>query len=276
MINSENLPLNVKLLRDSFINKVQKHFSTSDFIFEEVEHKYTLKGKELISATSFIKKFYVEFDTQGQALKYAIKNNLNVDDVLADWKAKGEYARILGSNVHKWLEDYWAGLNPSIPEDPDVASRCKDYLRFHQHNLMAFVPVVQELRVFSEKYGISGMMDSIFLVEKSDGEWVFQIWDWKTNKDGKFTTDSDFNFNKFLLKPFSHMKENEHNKYSLQVSLYKLLLREVGIEVDECYLCHLPPSGNVKVHHAKDLTGQLKNYLENRNTDITSIPTNLF
>ena len=274
MLNIKNIPPELARKRQEFINKVKLAFDTSDFIFEEVEHKYTLRGKVLLSATTFVKKFYVEFNTKEEAKKYALKHSLNEQDVLNDWEQKGLYARVLGTQVHKWLEDYWADLDPSIPEDPDVASRVKDYIRFHQHHLVKFIPVLQELRVFSEKYGLSGMMDSIFLVEKSDGEWVFQIWDWKTNKDGKFTTDDDFTFGKYLLKPFSKLKNNEHNKYSIQVSLYKLLLREVGIEIDECYLCHLPPSGNVKVHKAKDFTDIIYNYLNNN--DITSIPENLF
>lgn len=277
MYKLEEIPQSAIVLKNKILKALKDNFSTKDFIFEEVEHKYTLEGKVLTSATTFIKKFYKEYDTVNEAIKYALKHGLIYEEVLKEWEAKGLYARILGTNVHKWIEDFWNGLNPAIPDHPDEAIRVNAYLEFHYKHFKRFIQIAQEVRVFSRKYGISGTIDALFLVEIEDGIWVLQIWDWKTNKDGKFTTDSDFNFGKYLLHPFKNLKENEHNKYSLQMALYKILLNDVGIEVDNCYLCHIPPSGNIKVHMAKDLSVILKKYLNNELTDITkTIPTDLF
>lgn len=248
-------------LKLDFTKKIEDAFGTKDFVFEEVEHKYTLKGVELVSATTFIKRFSEQFDKEDKAMKFAGKHGLVYEQVLEDWEEKGRIGRELGTNVHKFLEDFW-GQNDHVPHaDPAVQDRIKDYLRFHEHNMMDKIPVLQECRVFHKEWGICGTFDNIFLVKNMLDEYEFQIWDWKTNKDEKFTTDADFNYNKFLYKPFTHLKDNEHNKYSIQVSLYKLILAEFGIKIGKCFLCHIPPSGNVKIHEVKDLTKELKYYL---------------
>lgn len=248
-------------LRSEFIDEFNRNFARKDFIFEEVAHTYHLAGNPLTSATTFIKRFYEQFDAENKSISYAAKHGLDVEEVRKNWKEAGDVAKVLGSKVHKFIEDFWNGQLIK-PEDPDVRFRAKEYLRFHQKNMMDKVQVLQECRVFHEKWGVCGTIDSIFLVQNMLGEYEFQIWDWKTNKDEKFTTDESFAWN-MMYHPFSNLKKNSVNEYSLQLSLYKLILQEYGMKIGRCFLCHIPPSGNVKVHEAKDLTKQLRQYFVN-------------
>jgi hypothetical protein len=86
-----------------------------------------------------------------------------------------------------------------------------------------------------------------------------EIWDYKTNKSIK--TDSDYSFNR-LLTPFENQWENELNKYSLQLNLYKLMLASRGIKVDgQCVLLHIPPdSESPKIMKCKDYIPQLEEH----------------
>ncbi len=62
------------------------------------------------------------------------------------------------------------------------------------------------------------------------------IIDYKTNK--KFTTDKDLVYKEYLLHPFNKYYKTHLNEYSIQVSMYALILREWGIDVggDICYI----------------------------------------
>lgn len=107
-----------------------------------------------------------------------------------------------------------------------------------------------------KKYNLAGTIDKLFLY---DGKLI--IGDWKTNKEIK--TDNDWCFNK-LLSPFDNIKENELNKYSLQLSIYAILLEEVGLEVSDFFICHIPPNDlECEVYKCKDFRAEIRNYLSN-------------
>lgn len=80
------------------------------------------------------------------------------------------------------------------------------------------------------------------------------------NTNQKIKTDKDFCFGK-LLSPFQNYKDNEINKYSLQISLYRLILEEAGIDTDYGFICHLPQEGDAKIYKLKDFRAELRTYL---------------
>jgi hypothetical protein len=67
-----------------------------------------------------------------------------------------------------------------------------------------------------------------------------------------------------LLFPFESYKENEINKYSLQMSLYALILEEADIHVDYSFICHIPSEGESQIYKLKDFRGELKTYLNHQ------------
>ena len=115
-------------------------------------------------------------------------------------------------------------------------------------------PVAQELRIWSLKYKLAGTIDTLFWYKDK-----LIIGDWKTNK--KFTFDTDFCYDN-LITPFDNMFDNTHNRYSIQVSLYKLILREHGIETGPSFICWIPPNEeDAQFIPAKDYSNILYEYL---------------
>ena len=106
-------------------------------------------------------------------------------------------------------------------------------------------------------------MDDLGYVKLSDG---LIVGDWKTNET--FKTDADFKgrYNK-MLYPFEDLWQNELNTYSIQVSLYRLLLEEAGIETKEGFICWIGPE-ETKLFKALDLRDRLKEYLNKNNLSI--------
>lgn len=77
----------------------------------------------------------------------------------------------------------------------------------------------------------------------------------------KFLTDeSDRGRHEKLLYPFQNYYKNHLNEYSIQVSLYKLILREIGIDVKSCYLLYLGPEKEAQIYKAHDFSSILDNY----------------
>lgn len=232
-----------------------KFFHDNKFIFDPVPHIYTYDKKILTSVTTKIGEFYKPFDTEAHAARIALRDGTTPELIKEQWKGISNKGLDIGSHTHNWLEAFWRGEALPIIEHEEVLKRIEDYMVFHNKYLYKFRPVAFECRLFNLKWGLSGTLDCLF---EMDG--LLYIGDWKTNK--KFRTDTDMAWSK-LLKPFGDLKDNELNRYSIQVSFYRIMLEEVGINVHDAFLCHIP-SGNkeIKIHMAKDLRQRLRRYLD--------------
>jgi hypothetical protein len=102
------------------------------------------------------------------------------------------------------------------------------------------------------------MIDSIFLFKGK-----IYILDWKTNK--LFTTDENLKFKEKMLPPFENYFKTHLNEYSIQISMYALILEEWGFEIGGGYLVHIGPNDDVaKIHKIIDMKEILKGFLEKR------------
>ncbi len=102
------------------------------------------------------------------------------------------------------------------------------------------------------------MIDSLFLYKGK-----IYILDWKTNK--QFTND-DHPKGRYekLLEPFDQYWANHHNEYSIQLSLYALILEEWGFEVGGAYLVHIGPGDEEsQLYKIIDMRNELKLALDN-------------
>lgn len=235
------------------IKEKLKVFDDKNFSFDPIPHKYYHGDTELISVTTFLKNFCKEFDSDYWSRRKAKEFGMTQEQVLAMWQAKTDIACEHGNTVHNYIEDYFMGNNPKIPDSPDARHCCEKFVDYCKSKMMELQPVVMEQRVFDLEWGISGTIDSLFI-----GRGKLWLGDWKTN--GKFRHDSDYNYNQMLLKPFGDLKDNEFNKYSIQVSLYRILLEKQGIDTEAAFICHIPREGDIKVYKALDLRERLRNY----------------
>ena len=197
--------------------------------FDEPHKYFNQKGEEYVSATTFIKKFKKEFQTQVMAEQYAAKRGLDVNDVLHDWDMKRDISTVKGTAVHNMAENWWN--NKSFPYDASVAikmfghdiikekyDKCELlFKKFWADASENLIPVKMELVVGDDEYGIAGMVDCLFWNKKSE---MLEIWDYKTNKEIKTSN----NYGNKMLHPISHLDECELNTYSLQLGLYKHII----------------------------------------------------
>lgn len=230
-----------------------KIFKRPDFIFEEERHIYTLKGKRLQSVTGWIGNFAKPFDTVKWSEKKAVEKGVSVEEILESWKILNDDSLYLGHLVHKYIEDFLAGLNPTIPDDELQSKRIKAWLEFYDQKLSKMTLLAQEIRIWSEKYQLAGTIDALFWYKNQ-----IVVGDWKTNK--KFTTDTDHAWNN-LLYPFEKYAENKLNFYSLQTSTYQAILKENGIIAPHAFICWISPNATVEMHTAKNFTKDIDNYL---------------
>lgn len=244
-----------------------KIFQDKSFFFDEKSHTYTYDGTKFDSVTTFIKRFKLPFDRSYWSQKKADELGVDVESILEEWQQKANISTRLGTRVHKYIEDFWSNKNPEKPEEgTEERIRVEKFLEIYEKRLKVLVPLKSELKIFSKKWRLAGTIDQSFLLwEESKQKPIFIIGDWKTNGDFRHDDHPKGKYKK-LLRPFAHLWENHHNEYSIQISLYRLMLEEeIGIETDSGFLCHIGPDDAPKIYPAKDLRIPLKAYLdENR------------
>lgn len=234
-------------------------FDDPNFIFDPVKHKYTYHGEEFISVTKFIQRFHKPFESDYWSKKKADEAGVPQDWILNEWKKLNDYANDVGTQTHNWIEDYFNGIWKPLPDNLDVINRINKFNIIFAKQLHKLEPLKFELRVFSKKWKIAGMIDSLFIYKGK----IFII-DWKTNKD--FTTD-DHKKGKWekLLYPFDEHWKNHLSEYSIQLSLYALILEEWGFEIGGAYLVHIGPDDEeAKMYKVKDMRENLKLYLNKK------------
>jgi ATP-dependent exoDNAse (exonuclease V) beta subunit len=100
------------------------------------------------------------------------------------------------------------------------------------------------------------MIDALFLY----GGKIY-ILDWKTNK--KFETDETCRYKERLLAPFGKYLKSHLSEYSLQISLYALILEEYGFEIAGGYLVHIGPGDEpAKLYKTIDMRTELLEFLD--------------
>jgi ATP-dependent exoDNAse (exonuclease V) beta subunit len=225
-------------------------FKNDEFKFFEAEHEYKYKGKKFESVTTFISQFHEKFDSDYWSQIKAEERGITQQEILAEWKAKADRSCDLGTMVHEYAEYKCAGKEPKEVTDEEVKKRIISLEEIFETKLKKFIPVAQEIKVFSPKLKLAGTIDGLFEYKQK-----LVVGDYKTNE--KFTTDSDKCYKK-LNPPFQNRWENKLNEYSIQVSMYRLILEEWGIETEAAFLIHIPPVGKSNFHIAHDFRNELK------------------
>jgi hypothetical protein len=215
-------------------------------------HKYVDDdGGVYTSVTTFIKKYKPEFDADMISRREAVKRLglgaaleaivMEQYRVLLSWKIKGTLASERGTRIHELEETRLKGGNFVL--GGNVFPYSESLIVGH---------AVPELIVYDRQLLLSGMVDLI--VYDDNG---LTIIDYKTNESIKTS-------NKWqrLLGAFSDLDDCEYEIYSLQLSLYKLLLeRQYGVPVKGMMLYHLNGSTVNSLINTKDYSLRLKELL---------------
>jgi len=231
-------------------------FEDINFEFDPKLHRYTYEGEPFISVTRFIQQFHKPFEQDYWSKKKAEEAGVPQDWILAEWKKLNDYANEVGTDTHQWIEDYFNQIWKPLPLNPDVLHRINKFNHIYAKHLYKLEPLKFEVRVFSKKWKIAGMIDSLFVYRGK-----IYILDWKTNKD--FTDDSHKKgtYEK-LLAPFQDYYKNHLNEYSIQLSMYALILEEWGFQIGGAYIVHIGPGDeDAQLYKVVDMRENLKLFL---------------
>jgi len=236
-----------------FVLDKLKIYDDIGFKFDPIKHKYTYEGHHFISVTQFISRFHKKFDSDFWSKKKAEERGVDQQEVLNEWQALNDRANFIGTSTHNWIENYFNRIYQELPSDIDVIDRINKFNKIYGSHLHKLGPIKFEQRIFSKKWKIAGMIDSLFLYKDK-----LVILDWKTNK--KLTTKSDYN--EKLLDPFTEFDKCHLTEYSIQISMYAMILKEIGLDVKVGYLVYIGPNDDAQVHKCHDFTQMIEEYLE--------------
>jgi ATP-dependent exoDNAse (exonuclease V) beta subunit len=238
-----------------FLLEKLEEFNDSDFIFDPIKHRYTYLGEEFTSVTRFIQQFHKPFEQQYWSQRKAEEAGVPQEWILNEWKKLNYYANEVGTEKHNCIEDYFNKNWRELPTNLDVINRINKFNIIYAKQLHKLEPLKFEVRIFSKKWKIAGMVDALFLYRGR-----IYIIDYKTNKN--FTTDENTRYPEKLLVPFSEFNKNHLNEYSIQISLYALILKEWGFDVAGGYLVYIGPGEEpAKMYKCVNMVDILHNYL---------------
>lgn len=268
------------MTRDEMLKVLQNSFK--DFKFYEDGHYYTYKDKPVgISVTRFIAEYENEFDQWGVAQKVALKENRSVEDILAEWKYKADFACAKGTTCHEYAQSLWSGeeynelmFDGSIEFLKSVnliQTQAKQFKKDYQDHLEH---LQDELVVGSEEYDIASAIDHLFY-NKLNGSLV--LVDYKTNSTLKGYNDTVYQrrYTKKMKVPLQHLDDDALHHYHIQLSIYKFLIEKYTcLKVDEMFIVYMSENiENYEIIEIPYLKDEVEKILENRRVkDMKSVP----
>ena len=213
-------------------------FKNIKFIADD--HTYLINDRVAQSVTTILKKYVKPFDRDYWANIKARQAGVEAEEILDKWEFAAKSSRIKGSLVHEYIEYSLTKQQFTYPEDSILEVFGYDPIQTPFNQIIPVVekflsdindkmfPVVSEFIIGDAESLICGTIDQLFYNKKSG---KLEIWDWKTNKEIKL--ESRY----FHLAPLQHIPDTELDHYSLQLSLYKLILeRNTGIALGNSYI----------------------------------------
>jgi len=200
----------------------------NNIVFDDSDHSYRIDGNKCISVTQAISSFKKPFNTELIAGRYAKKHGLNTQDVIDNWDAIRIESTDRGSELHKYAEMKFSS-KLYIP-DKNSKPLCDMLDVFYNDVKDRLIPIKIEFFVGDKEFFVCGMLDKLFYNTTAK---ALQIWDYKTNKE--ISRNSKYN-NRFI-GDLSHIEECEFYTYSLQLSIYKLIIeRNTNLKLGNSYI----------------------------------------
>lgn len=258
----------LKILKDSF----------KDFKFYEDGHYYTYKDKPVgVSVTRFIAEYENEFNQQEMAERVAQKENRPVDDILAKWKYKADFACAKGTTCHEYAQSLWS--DETWFEKPfdftqeyrnavnKINLQANNFKKDYQDHLEH---LQDELVVGSAEYDIASAIDHLFYNKITGG---LVLVDYKTN-----SYLSGYNkkaYSKKMKVPLQHLNDDSLHHYYIQLSIYRFLIEKyTGLQVEEMFIVYMSENiENYEIIEIPYLKNEVEKILENRRvSNMNSVP----
>lgn len=233
----------------------------SDIVVDPVNHGYKIGDKNLVSVTTILKSITPEFDKHSVSLRMAERSGVSQAEILRQWEEKGSYSRDKGTRLHQYIEDVMANkidpilsrVNERLPE-MDAFDQAWTLLRSELDAKM----VKQEFVVGDADFGVAGRVDNLMSVlPRGSDVRRSHVFDWKS---GKLDVDNNY---ENLLPPFDNYSNCKFNLYSIQLSLYRLIIErnKPSIDLSDGYILHLRDNGSYQLHRARDFRTEIAEWL---------------
>lgn len=192
--------------------------------FDPVGHRYSYKGKPLMGATTFLKKFVKEFDSRAIAQTCEKSWGIPAAEIESLWEGNKNLATDFGSVVHKALEHYFeskdAGFDDdkAMPKHPILKGIITSFLEASTKDKGK---IMSEVFVTDIKNDRCGQIDRLLVLDEKKK--ICRIQDYKVNVGSEEVS----NKNK-LLAPYDKLPANKLSKYQLQLNYYAQILESAG------------------------------------------------
>ncbi len=232
-----------------------------DIVFDEASHTYSLYGQSLTGVTRMLSRLKPPFDAPAVAACIAERDGRAVADVLAEWEQQRQAAMARGIRVHHYIAakirsagDISPGLpaadqHQTLPRLPEMDA----FDRWWAERTMSYSDRIVEWVVGDAGLGVAGTVDTMLRDEQTADTVIF---DWKTGH--KFTTETPW---ENLHLPFEDLPHCDLSVYSLQISLYRLIIDRNRAGVKAAYILHLAADGQATMYAALDLRERLTAWL---------------
>ena len=263
--------------------EARRHILTtfSDLEFYDEGHRYLLRGRQLPSVSNIAHRFIREpFDELRQAVRYAERHGGTPDYWIQQWRQNSFRATSLGTKTHAYGESL-GYLRAGLPEricPSMLAQYMPEYkflaplhpkeeavLKFMNEMPCSMHLVLNEARVYSGKNAcqeknlkeqIAGTFDMLYFCDGSDGQPEgFVILDYKTNAN--LANEYNRKWGRVLREPFADLTEEDLSLYTIQLSLYALMLQDIGIPIVSRRIVWLK-DGEYQVIPVQDLSDKLR------------------
>lgn len=273
-------PVEVTTAREKIIKEFE------DLEFYEDGHIYLLHGKQLDSVSQIGHRFIREpFDEDVQAVRYAEKHGETPEYWLHKWHCNSFRATTLGTKTHEFGESL-AYLRAGFPDmiRPSVLKQYDKDLNYlapihpKEEAVVKFLDalpdcyhlVLNETKVYSGKNPIAernlkeqicGTFDMLYYYDGQGNpdKAGFIILDYKTNRC--LVNETNALYGKYLLEPFNDLVEQDLSLYTIQLSLYALMLEDIGIKVLDRKLIWLKDNGDFEKVSVPDVSEKLRQTL---------------
>ena len=242
-----------------------------DLEFYEDGHIYLLNGQSLNSVSGIGHRFIREpFDEQKQAERYALRHGQTADYWIMQWKQNSFRATTLGTKTHEFGDSIKPQYMPAYNYLAPIHPKEEAIVQFMQDMPASMHLVLNETKVYSGKNPrkernlqelICGTFDMLYYYDGDGDESKagFMVLDYKTNN----SLYSEYNqrYHKTLLPPFDNMIEEDLSLYTIQLSLYALMLEDIGIPVIDRRIVWLNNDGQYQLISVNDVSESLRQCL---------------
>lgn len=258
----------------------------ADLTFQEDGHIYTLNGKQLHSASSIGQRFESRpFEKQKIAIGYAQKHGETPEYWIEQWDCNAFRATTLGTKTHEFGESM-GYLRSGLPDriTPRIRPQYMEkynYLapihpkeeaivKFFKELPAAYHLVLNEAMAYSGKNPdesqnlkeqICGTFDMLYYYdgEGDESKAGFVIMDYKSN--GKLYNENNQKYHTMLLSPFDDLVQEDYGLYTIQLSLYALMLQDIGVNIIDRRLIWLKDDATYETISVPDVTDRLRKVL---------------